>query len=196
MSEHYPDSWWLPVRGRLTRAQLAIIGSAVTEWSVLDIQLQLLLCELAQSPDTLGQALTSDLGPDNRLKALERLVRTWRTILRPSRLQTFKADLIEVEAILRWVKSKKSLRNKIAHWAWIRSDDNTIFGFKFTTQPLRSDRPSASINVNELRAFADEVNELAYRVTAVTVRLKQLPTFPRGVLERVLRSEIEPGDEV
>ena len=180
MTHPYPETWWLPVTGRLTPQQLAAIGSVVTEWSVLDIQLQTLLCEMAQSPDTFGQALTNELGPDNRLKALDRLVETWRTIMRPEMLARHQADLDEVAAILKWVKVAKGLRNQIAHWAWIRTTDEALLGFKFTTQPRENGSPSLEMTVLKISEFATEINHWAYRATAATSRLRNFPAFPRG----------------
>lgn len=189
MTEPHPEHWWLPVSGRLTTNQKAGIGAVVTEWSVLDIQLQTLLCELAQSPDTLGQALTGELGPDNRLKALERLVETWRSILRPVNLAKHHEDLEEITAILKWVKVSKGLRNQIAHWAWIRTTDDEMLGFKFTTQPNRSKGPHLVMQVERLFAFAAEINEWAYRAMAATSRCQHMPAFPRGALTSIRRQD-------
>ena len=61
----------------ITEEQRAEIMLVIQGWALLETMIQKIACALAQSPLHLGQALTEDLGPDHRLKALRRLCKSW-----------------------------------------------------------------------------------------------------------------------
>src|SRR5262245_19243164 len=120
-----PGSWWAPSTSHLTSEQATAIADVIINWSVLEVVLQDLLVALTQSPTALGQALTEDLGPDNRLKALKRLARTWIALLSsPSWVDSKNSDFIKAlddcQALATWIAMAKARRNQIAHWTWFR----------------------------------------------------------------------------
>ena len=146
--------------------QLAALGRLSVAWAVLDAAIQTLLCSLAQAPHHLGQALTEDLGPDNRVRALKRLAESYLYMLQNMSDDPRIQFLHEVKCLATWFQTNKTLRNKIAHWIWFSAENGDLFGFKFTTQPRSSDYgPSMTLRMDELISLiegADEHTALAF----------------------------------
>ncbi len=174
-----PPRGWAPNTCGLTEPQLIGIGSVVSAWAILESVLQDALVTLAQSPSTLGQALTEDLGPDNRLKALKRLCQTWQIIMKVrNREQSEMLD--ELAAVGVWIEKQKGLRNKIAHWQWMRQSDQKVFGFKYSTKP---EDPAHSINfmvaeTADFAKFAEQIRDKAAELIELVRDLRKLPTWP------------------
>lgn len=174
----------MPASGFLTEQQATAVADVITEWSVLEIGLQKALCELAQAPMALGQALTEDLGPDNRIKALKRLAQTWQS--QSSISDDHRTALAECLTLATWITKVKARRNQIAHWIWIRANDTEMFGFKYSTRPFDTygdpkGRPQTSITetVEGLTEFAGQINYAAERFHRASEALETLPTWPR-----------------
>lgn len=182
-----PGNWWTPAGGILTEQQACALADVITEWSVLEIGLQKALCVLAQAPLALGQALTEDLGPDNRIKALKRLAHTWQGVsrrLEPS--ETERIALAECLMLATWITQVKGRRNQIAHWSWFRSSEEELFGFKYRTRPIatyadQKNLPQTDIieTVTGLKEFAGQINFAAERLHRAADALQKLPTWPR-----------------
>ena len=95
------------------------IGTVTTAWAVFETAIQMALCELVQSPPALAQALTDDLGPDNRVKALKRLCASWAAALRDDR-DAERQTISAVADCAKWFERNKAKRNQIIHYCWFR----------------------------------------------------------------------------
>ena len=169
----------LPDKSWLTTRQLAAIGSVLAVWSWIDVETQNLLCRLIKTDSMLAQSLTEDLGPDNRIKALKRLLKTWDHAIYDKN-EFRKASLDEALAITKWIERNKSLRNQIAHWVWLRSDDETLFGWKHHTMPFLTEdqRPNIERKVTEIEEFAQESGKIVVRMNAAYHSFGNLPDWP------------------
>ena len=185
-----PGNWWTPASGRLTEEQATAFADVITAWSLLELTLQKVLCVLAQAPLALGQALTEDLGPDNRIKALKRLAQTWKAVQRYNLTVEQRIALTDCLVLATWIAQVKARRNQIAHWNWLRQDDEEIFGFKYNTRPSGSyadqnNRPQthATETVTTLDEFSEQISVAAHRLQLASELLQTLPTWPRTRIE-------------
>jgi hypothetical protein len=168
-------SWWLPQDNRLTEQQLASIGSVLTEWSVMDIQIQSILSMLAVSPLALGHFLVDDLSPDNRLKAIKELVKTHRENLGAIDLAKVEEWFGKLDSLTLWIKKNKGLRNQIAHWAWIKHTDEIIHGFKFSPRNV-SEFNHVELSLDDLKKFAENIRENATLAILISLHVGELRT--------------------
>lgn len=176
-----PQNWATSYAG-LTIEQAAGIGAVAYTWSIAEAAIEMVLGELAQSPSALGQALTIALGPDNRLQALRRLCATWRTSLNDFRKAELGA-IDEIDKCVKWITANKGRRNQIVHYLWHRTDDSSMLGRKHDTRPLHTyEQPvdkSISFLVEDLLAFANEINGCSDRLFAALREVESLPAWPR-----------------
>ena len=175
-----PPQGWAPPSAGLTHSQLMGIGAVVSAWAVLEAVLQDALVALAKSPLTLGQALTEDLGPDNRLKALRRLCQTWQIIMKGRNAEQSEM-LDEVAAIGVWIEKQKGLRNQVAHWQWMRQTDHLAFGFKYSTKPANPAGTATNFmtaHTTDFTDFAGEISDKAGELIELIADLRKLPPWP------------------
>lgn len=179
-----PPKGWAPSGAGLTYTQLRLIGQVITTWAVLEVAIQHMLFTLAQAPDVLGQALTEDLGPDHRLKALDQLCRRWLTLLRDREPDDECVKLIDqTQGCVKWTKSNKDLRNRYAHWWWSRISDDQMSCHKYTLKAHAHGAGEidnhAWVMNNETEAFANEISERTTEMLWLLKMLqKKLPTLP------------------
>ncbi|MCW3796312.1 hypothetical protein OMW55_00610 [Sphingomonas sp. BN140010] len=160
--------------------QLAAIGSVAATWSWLDLSLEGILAKLVHSDEMLAQALTEDLSPDNRLKALRRLTRTWEQV-HPDLTDAHKAQFDEVREIVKWVAANKARRNEIVHWLWLRRDDARLFGWKHRVTPAIPSEARASklADYESFLEFSREIGSMADRAAETERALSDLPPWPK-----------------
>ena len=175
-----PAKGWAPPTGGLTHSQARGIGHVVSAWAILEAVLQHTLVTLTQAPLTLGQALTEDLGPDNRLKALKRLCQTW-LIGMGDRYPDHSAIVAKVDEVRKWIEGQKGLRNQIAHWQWIRQTDEKVFGFKYTMRVSSDPTTSQAFltaDTKDFTEFGEAINEKTDELIELRNKLDGLPTWP------------------
>lgn len=176
-----PPKGWLPESAGLTVNQLASVGFVMTTWAALESIYQHTLFVLAQSPDALGQALTEDLGPDNRSKAMKRLCASWKLAL-GDRFPEQTDALAKALQVVKWIDANKAERNQIAHWNWLRIDDQSMFGFKYHLKPisLSDNRPHGQTRTHEdLFKFGAEISQQAADLLALQPAFDNLPPWPK-----------------
>lgn len=161
------------------------IGAVVSAWALIETLLQGILCALAKADPTLGQALTEDLGPDNRLKAARRLVASWETVFREKLADELRNDLQRVREVCTWISQNKERRNRIAHWNWMRASDERLFGFKYHLKPGAALGPDGGKHLHmelateDLMRFAGEISDQATMMLELQGALAKLPAWPK-----------------
>lgn len=176
-----PPKGWMPESAGLTVNQLASIGFVISTWAALESIFQNVLFVLAQSPDSLGQALTEDLSPDNRSKALKRLCSSWKLVLGEGYESQIEA-LDRLDNVRKWIDSNKGKRNQIAHWNWLRVDDSSMFAFKMHLKPtnLAGNAPTGiQTTHDDLFAFGGEIGGKASELMEIISVLEELPAWPQ-----------------
>jgi hypothetical protein len=166
----------------LDEEQRACVMLVLQGWSLLESFLQKLLTTLAQSPLLLGQALTEDLGPDHRIKALRRLANSWLWRLNPQVMGDAIGHLHEVQELAKWIASNKDSRNQLVHWQWSALDNERLLCFKYTLRlpPGAADADPeayAETTLSNVLEFAEEIDAINDRLQAVTAALEQLPAW-------------------
>jgi hypothetical protein len=178
-----PAKGWAPETAGLTHSQLIGIASVVSAWAVLEGVLQNVLVVLTQAPLALGQALTEDLGPDNRLKALKRLCQSWE-IAAGGRYPEHMPALASVAAVGTWVEKNKGRRNQIAHWQWLRQTDDEVLGFKYSMRIGSPEKPSSgsflTAKTTDFSVFAEEIRLQTEKMINLLEPLEKLPAWPRN----------------
>lgn len=172
---------WMPESAGLTVNQLASIGFVMSTWEALESIFQNVLFVLAQSPDSLGQALTEDLSADNRSKALKRLCSSWKLVLGDGYEKQI-AALDGLDNVRKWIDANKGKRNQIAHWNWLRVDDKNMFAFKMHLKPTTlADNAPTGIHTthDDLFAFGGEIGSMASELIGLLSVLDQLPPWPQ-----------------
>lgn len=138
---------------------------------------------LDSSPDTLGQALTEDLGPDHRVKALKRLCRNCQHRLGAFGGYDKQIELIRQARVLAlWIDNHKAMRNQLVHWQWLRTSDTEMFAFKYTLKgPPQNPKEGTgyiTTNPDEVADFAKESASVASQLLELARELRQqLPTW-------------------
>lgn len=168
----------LPNTSWPTNDQLSGIGAVAATWSWLEMALECLLCALTRTDEALSQAFTGDLSPDNRVKALRRLVTTWERILGP-KAEPFAPLFAELREFAQWFARSKDRRNRIVHTLWMRADDSEMFGWKHKTMPQDGHEPMGGpLTREDSIAFSREVGAWVARLNAAERACLSLPVLP------------------
>lgn len=166
-----PDSAWP------TNKQLAAIGSVAVVWNWLDLAIENIIATLTKGDEMLVQALTEDLSPDNRLKAIRRLVTTWEIVVKLD--ENHRQILQEIGKIVTEVKKFKTDCNRFIYGIWNRVDDETMFRWKHHTAPRNGDHGLyENFTKDDLVTFSVAVGQLVARANAAEVAARSLPPFP------------------
>jgi hypothetical protein len=141
------------------------------------------LVVLTQAPLALGQALTEDLGADNRLKALKRLCQSWE-IAMGGRYPEHLATLAAAAEVGNWIEKNKGRRNQIAHWQWLRQSDEKVLGFKYSMKIGSRDKPSSGTfmvaDTTDFANFAEQITLITEKLIDLLKPLEALPAWPRS----------------
>lgn len=134
---------------------------------------------LVQGDEMLVQSYTEDLSPDNRLSALRRLLKTWERI-DPGLTDEHRKAFATTRDIIKWIAQNKGKRNQIAHWIWVRVDDESLFGWKHHTMPTEGDENlrGQTMTVDQLLEFSREIGDQEGRLDEVNRVLRSLPAWP------------------
>lgn len=168
----------------LTEAQYAAIGRAVVEWANVEFLLGVLLSRLLATPEFLARTYTESISAVRLQKAIADAVEIHAVRYR-HRLVSREAldDILDVN---KRVSSLRAIRNKIAHFCWVRRHDEEIFGTSFgggVPSPKKERRDSAVLSSDELLKLNSEAHSL----------VEQLMTLVAGLPEVTEESLLTPS---
>lgn len=152
------------------------MANVIGSWSVLETNCEKLLCALAQTPLTLGQTLTEDLGPDHRLKALRRLCRNWEIVL--PRNHELQPRLKELRSLATWVAQNKDARNRLVHWHWRSRGTDALVCFKYSFKPPTEDKVESPFLTTSVKSLTGFFIEIAGKNRELKALLESLETLP------------------
>jgi len=110
----------------LTDGQYALLGKYMVEWSNCEHILRVILTRLLLTPEFLGRTYTDDMAAFKVGQAIEEAVKIQRTRFGGILLgQELANELLRINKAL---DKHRSFRNKIAHYIWMRNNDDEIFG--------------------------------------------------------------------
>ena len=157
----------------LTDEQHAAIGRVVVEWSNVEYLLSVLLSRLLRTPDYLGRTYSAGLSAFRLQEAISEAVAIHRH--RYSSKILGEELLIRIENANRRVTSLRGERNKISHFCWCRSDDESVFGTSFAggVPSEKWERKNArQVSLAELQELYAEAHGLTEELMLITTSVK------------------------
>lgn len=156
----------------LTEAQYAAIGRAVVEWANVEYLLGVLLSRLLATPEFLARTYTDAISAVRLQEAVTEAVDIHRSRYR-HRLVS-KGVLAEIAEINQRITAMCSTRNKIAHFCWVRTNDEELFGTSFAggvPSPRNERRNCAVLTSGELVKLNGEAYSLVEQLMKLVTSL-------------------------
>lgn len=167
----------------LTDQQFLLIGKVVIEFSNLDFLLGVMLTRLLLTSEFLGRTYTDHISSFKLIEAIENALDIHERRYNNQLISQNKSK--EIKDILGKVKSLRKLRNKFAHYVWVRSSDEEMFGTKFSGIIPKYDRKkqqhlddSIVLKLVELQKAYEKAYQL---VDDITILNSSLPFLEESV---------------
>lgn len=163
----------------LTEKQYALLGRAFIEWSNIEYLLGVILSRLLFTPEFLGRTYSDQMNASHIESSIKNALD-----IHESRYNSkiVSKDLQhQIKMILKDSLKVRELRNKFAHYLWMRSNDKEIFGAKLSGKIAKPGRADSSINLtnNKLRDHYKDSYQVVERLRII---LKALPDISEGLL--------------
>lgn len=153
----------------LTAYQYELLGRNFIEWSNIEFLLGILLSRLLLTPEFLGRTYSDEMSAAKLESAIKNAVHIHRDRY-DNRIVT--NDLCsEIDEALKLAAEHRAFRNKLAHYLWMRSSDDQIFGSKMSGKLPSRRRKSDSLKVSshELRDKADSAHLLVEKLKCLII---------------------------
>lgn len=158
----------------LTPEQYELLGKAFIEWSNIEFLLGVLLSRLLFTPEFLGRTYSDEMSAAKLESAIKNALEIHRSRYHGSVISK------EMDAKVMQLMSKAAtcriLRNKFAHFLWMRSSDNEIFGAKMSGKLPTPDRSSESVvvSVEELKTNYATAHALAEDMKRIILEIPKI----------------------
>jgi len=159
----------------LTESQYAAIGRAVVEWANVEMLLGVLLSRLLATPEFLGRTYTDSISAMRLQNAINEAIDIHR--IRYSHRIVPEQVLLEIAQINARVSTLRGIRNKIAHFCWVRSHDEEVFGISFrggVPSPKKERRDNAVITSQELANLNAEAYSLVEQLMKLVEKIPEV----------------------
>lgn len=159
----------------LTDAQYAAIGRAVVEWANVEFLLGVLLARLLATPEFLARTYTDSISAVRLQEAIVEAVEI-HAVRYGHRLvsQEVLTEILEVNSR---VTRLRAVRNKFAHFCWMRRNDEEIFGTCFSGgswSPKRERRDNIVLKVSELATLIEKAHLLVEQLMNLVEKLPEV----------------------
>lgn len=159
----------------LTDDQYAGIGRAVVEWANVEVLLGAVLSRLLLTPDFLGRTFTQSASA-SRLQT--EIVEAAEIHARRYRYRFVSEELLhEILEINASVTIVRAMRNKFAHFCWVRSNDDEVWGTSFPggVPSASKDRKAfVKLSTQDLVTLNQRVHTLVERLLTVREKLPEV----------------------
>lgn len=153
---------------KLTDEQHMLIGMFVSEWATAEFYLGVILSRLLLAPDYLSRTYTDSLGAAQVQHAIRQAVGIHKERY-SSKLIAL--DLLDEILVLNSkIENLRSLRNRFAHFCWMRSSDEEMFGTNFSGAApgeKRHKKSFASLKVVDIRLQYKELFDAVERMQTI-----------------------------
>lgn len=159
----------------LTEAQYAALGKAVVEWANVEFLLGVLLSRLLATPEFLSRTYTDSISAVRLQDAITEAVEIHR--VRYGHRLVSGQILIEIDQVNSQVTAIRGMRNKIAHFCWVRSHDEELFGTSFrggVSSAKKERRDHAVLTSQELVQLNSEVHLLVEQLMKLVAKLPEV----------------------
>lgn len=160
---------------KLTEAQYSAVGKAVVEWANVEFLLDVLLSRLLGTPEFLARTYTDSLSAVRLQNAISAAVGIHDH--RYGNRLVSKEALAEIANINQRVTALRGMRNKIAHFCWVRSNDEELFGTSFrggVPSPKKERYDSTVLKSSELAELNKEAYALVEQLMKVIACLPEV----------------------
>ncbi len=158
----------------LTSEQYEGFGRLFVEWSNIEFLLRLILSRLLFTPEFLGRTYSDGLNADR----LETGIRNALDIhqFRYGYQIVPEEQVTTLRSLLKDVKKSRILRNKFAHFLWMRISDKEISGHRMSGKPppKKGDNDSVRIAVVDLNEAHQKSYELVDKLRKLLLELPEI----------------------
>ncbi|WP_458070795.1 hypothetical protein [Rhodanobacter sp. BL-MT-08] len=161
---------------QLTSQQQACIGRFVTEWANSEFYLGVLLGRLLGTPSYLARTYTDFLGVSQMQQAIIQALEIHHHRYVDRLVQAPLAK--EIVGLNRQIDKLRSLRNKFAHYCWMRNTDEEMFGTPLSGASPATKRGSRShikIKVSEIDREHGELFAINSRLEEIVGAIPEVP---------------------
>jgi len=159
----------------LTDAQYAALGKAVVEWANVEFLLGVLLSRLLGTPEFLSRTYTNSISAVRLQDAIAEAVDIHR--VRYSHRLISEQILLEIVQVNSQVTAIRGMRNKIAHFCWLRSHDEELFGTSFrggVPSSKNERRDYAVLTSKDLSKLNGEAHSLVEQLMKLVAKLPEV----------------------
>lgn len=145
-----------------------LIGMYVSEWATAEFYLGVILGRLLLAPEYLSRTYTDSLGAAQVQDAIRQAVGIHKERYSGKLIANDLLD--EILALNSRIEKLRSLRNRFAHFCWMRSSDEEIFGTNFSgaaSGDKRHKRSFAALKVVEIRQQYKELFDAVERMQTI-----------------------------
>jgi hypothetical protein len=156
----------------LTDTQYAAIGKAVVEWANVEFLLGVLLSRLLATPEYLSRTYTESISAARLQSAIAEAVEIHR--VRYGHRLVPEQILLEIVQVNSLVTAIRGVRNKIAHFCWVRSHDEELFGTSFrggVPSKKKERRDHAVLTSQELAQLNNQTHSLVEQLIQLIAKL-------------------------
>lgn len=159
----------------LTDNQFEKIGKVVVEWSNVEFLQKQLLYRLLLTPEFMGRTYTDLISAAKIQDAIREAVEHHR--IRYGCKIIKEEQLVKITVTNEKVAKARANRNKFAHFCWLRSTDDEIFGTRFSAglpDSKKHKKGSLSIKTAEIDALYKESYELVENLNRIIEELPEV----------------------
>jgi len=145
----------------LTDAQFSALGRVLVESSNIEHLLERIITRLLKAPDYPSLVVTSQLGYNQKLKAINILIDTHRRRYHCKLIN--ETTLEKLSNLIKRLDKFRIDRNRCAHYLWCRGTDEEIFGINFTGKHGDSKKPNqdcVTFTIIELNSIANQMHAI------------------------------------
>lgn len=152
----------------LTQEQYLLIGRYVVEWANVEYYLSELLCRLLLTTPFLARTYATTLSSSQMQDALKEAIEIHRVryelrLVTPELLDAIEKANSEITVL-------RSIRNRFAHFCWMRQSDEKIFGTRFSGGVPSAKRDRKTTAVLEVK----KIEEMLQRLRGMTLHMADL----------------------
>lgn len=158
----------------LTAAQYEVLGKLFVEWSNTEFLLGLVLSRLLFTPEFLGRTYSDEMNAARIETAIFNALDIHK--FRYNHAVVSEAEDKNIRCLLKDAAGCRALRNKFAHYLWMRSTDDTIIGFQMSGKPSQKKRDSDTLKVtlDELCRAHGQSHTLVEKLEKLVLRLPKV----------------------
>ncbi len=149
----------------LTSEQYELLGRSFIEWSNIEFLLGIVLSRLLFTPEFLGRTYSDEMSAAKLESAIKNALEIHKN--RYGNKVISQPLLDEIAELVKTASKCRALRNKLAHYIWMRSNDNEIFGSRMSGKLPKPNGKSdcITVTVSELQENYEMAHGLVEKLT-------------------------------